>query len=162
MTLLTWLSFFANSGSTSVKAVRRTLMKLSPSVNFINILCATFLSIFWCQKISKPNVIREKLLNLLLYKNARVKCWWNWLLVANIDLKSNNSEKWWYHWKYLIAPYSQFHQHFTRRFFKKIHCQKIQTKVVSREKLFITLHYQKSAHKILMKITPTECVMDLY
>ena len=66
--------FFANSGSTSVKAVRRTLMKLSPSVNFINILCATFLSIFWCQKISKPNVIREKLLNLLSYKNAGVKC----------------------------------------------------------------------------------------
>jgi len=29
MTLLNWLSFFAHSGSTCVKAVRRTLMKLS-------------------------------------------------------------------------------------------------------------------------------------
>jgi len=29
MTLLTWLSFFAHSGSTCIKAVRRTLMKLS-------------------------------------------------------------------------------------------------------------------------------------
>jgi len=32
ITLLTWLSFFAHSGSTCVKAVRRTLMKLSPEV----------------------------------------------------------------------------------------------------------------------------------
>jgi len=32
MTLLTWLSFFAHSGSTFVKAVGRTLMKLSPGM----------------------------------------------------------------------------------------------------------------------------------
>jgi len=31
-----------------------------------------FSLIFWCQKIAKPNIIREKLLNLLLYeKRAR-------------------------------------------------------------------------------------------
>jgi hypothetical protein len=29
-----------------------------------------FLPIFWRQKIAKPNVIREKLLNLLLYKKS--------------------------------------------------------------------------------------------
>jgi len=32
--------------------------------NFINILLAHFLPIFWPKKIAKPNVIREKLLNL--------------------------------------------------------------------------------------------------
>jgi len=35
--------FFAHSGSTCIKAVCRTLMKLSPGVNFINILRSTFL-----------------------------------------------------------------------------------------------------------------------
>jgi len=39
-----------------------------PGVNFINILGTTFLPIFWSQKIAKPNIIREKLLNSLLYK----------------------------------------------------------------------------------------------
>ncbi len=39
-------------------------------VNFINILRATLLPIFWCQKIAKKNVIREKLLNLLSYKKC--------------------------------------------------------------------------------------------
>ncbi len=39
MTLLTWLSFYAHSGSTSVKAVHRTLVKLTPGVDFTNILC---------------------------------------------------------------------------------------------------------------------------
>jgi len=34
MTPLTWLSFFAHFGSTCIKAVCRTLMKLSPGVNF--------------------------------------------------------------------------------------------------------------------------------
>jgi hypothetical protein len=42
-------------------------------VNFINILCATFLPIFWYQKISKPNITREKLLNLLLYEKRKLK-----------------------------------------------------------------------------------------
>jgi len=45
MTLLTWLSFFAHLGSTCVKAVHRTLMKLSPGVDFINILLKSFL--YW-------------------------------------------------------------------------------------------------------------------
>jgi len=40
---------------------------------FINILRATFLPIFWCQKIAKPNVIREKLLNLLLVQKLARK-----------------------------------------------------------------------------------------
>jgi hypothetical protein len=48
MTLLTWLSCFAHSGSMCVKAVCRTLTKLSPVVNFINILllCKSKLSSF--------------------------------------------------------------------------------------------------------------------
>ncbi len=41
-------------------------------VNFINILCAHFLYKILAPKITKPNVIREKLLNLLSYeKRAR-------------------------------------------------------------------------------------------
>jgi len=42
-------------------------------VNFINILRANFLLIFWCQKIPKPNVIREKLLNWLSCKKCAHK-----------------------------------------------------------------------------------------
>jgi hypothetical protein len=39
-------------------------------VNFANIFCTTFLPIFWHQKISKPNVIKEKLLNLLSFEKC--------------------------------------------------------------------------------------------
>jgi len=46
---------------------------MTPGVNFINILRTTFLPIFWRQKITKPNVTRKKLLNLLLYKNLSSK-----------------------------------------------------------------------------------------
>jgi len=45
----------------------------TPGVNFINILGATFLPIFGHQKIAKPNVIGEKLSNLLLYKKRMCK-----------------------------------------------------------------------------------------
>ncbi len=38
----------------------------------------TFLPIFWRQKIAKPSIIREKLLNLLLYEKRAKK-------VAEID-----------------------------------------------------------------------------
>ncbi len=41
--MLTWLSFFAHLGSGCVKAVRGMLMKLSPGLNFTNILGGTFL-----------------------------------------------------------------------------------------------------------------------
>ena len=40
----------------------------SSGVNFMNILHATFLQIFWHQKIAKTNIIRQKLLNLLSYE----------------------------------------------------------------------------------------------
>jgi len=39
----------------------------------MNIFCAPFSPTFLGQKIAKPNVIREKLLNLLLYKNRAYK-----------------------------------------------------------------------------------------
>ncbi len=57
---------FGNAkGSSSGRSLAR--------VNFINILHATFLLIFWRQKITKPNITREKLLNSLLYeKRARI------------------------------------------------------------------------------------------
>jgi len=49
------------------------LMKLTLSINFINILRATFFANILAQKISKLNIIREKQLNLLLYKKRAAK-----------------------------------------------------------------------------------------
>ncbi len=46
------------------------LVKSTLGVNFINILLAHFPPIFWCQKITKQNVTREKLLNLHSYKKC--------------------------------------------------------------------------------------------
>jgi len=45
----------------------------STDVNYISILLAYFLTIFWCQNIAKPNVIRDNLLNLLLYEKCSCK-----------------------------------------------------------------------------------------
>jgi len=45
-----------------------------PGTNFINILSMPIAAIFLCQKITKPNASREKLLNSLSYKNVRIKC----------------------------------------------------------------------------------------
>jgi len=42
-------------------------------VDFSSILCAPFVPIFLRQKITKPKVTREKLLNLLLYKKRESK-----------------------------------------------------------------------------------------
>ncbi len=44
-----------------------------PTVNFINVLHAHFLFEILAPKITKPNVIREKLLNLLLHKKCARK-----------------------------------------------------------------------------------------
>ncbi len=46
--------FFALLGSACAKAAYRMLMKLTPGVNFINILRAAFLPLFFCQKNTKP------------------------------------------------------------------------------------------------------------
>ncbi len=56
----------------------RLMSTLRTAVNFINILCANFVPIFWRQKITKPKVSRVMLLNLI----SRVNCWWNWLLLS--------------------------------------------------------------------------------
>jgi len=47
--------------------------QVSEGVNFINILRAPFGPIFVCPKITKPNVTREKLLNLLSHKKCMHK-----------------------------------------------------------------------------------------
>jgi len=39
----------------SVKAFRKMLVKLTPVVNFINILLAAFVPIFFAKKITKQN-----------------------------------------------------------------------------------------------------------
>ncbi len=82
-------AFFMLSGSTSVKAERRMLMKwhlmtsltasLISVVNFINVLRAHFLY---------ENALRSFSLVMFLGKkqfhtqNTCVKCWWNWHLVS--------------------------------------------------------------------------------
>jgi len=50
------------------KTAGKMLMEFTFAVNFINILHAPFALIFLHQNITKPNVTREKLLNLVSYK----------------------------------------------------------------------------------------------
>jgi hypothetical protein len=57
----------------SAKAALKMLMKLTASVNFINVLRRHFLCKILAPKITKPNVIRKKLLYLLLYKKCACK-----------------------------------------------------------------------------------------
>jgi hypothetical protein len=59
--LLSCQYLFTLLGSESIKATRRTLMKLTPVVNFTHILRAAFALIFFCQKITSQTVIREKM-----------------------------------------------------------------------------------------------------
>jgi len=50
---------------------------------------------------------------------------------------------------------SQFHQHFISCFCVNIHLtKKLQSQSVITEKLWETLLYEKSAHKMLVKLTP--------
>jgi hypothetical protein len=49
-----------------------------------------------------------------------------------------------------LAPWSQFHQHVLQIFFKQ---KNYKRKTVSREKLCKTLLNEKSAHKMLVKLT---------
>jgi hypothetical protein len=55
------------------------LTKLTPVVNFINILQAGFVPIFLLQKISNQTVTREKLPKTPSYEKVTSKTrWWNW------------------------------------------------------------------------------------
>ncbi len=56
------------------KAVHNMLAKLTPVVNFINILQAAFVPIFLRQKLQSQTVFREKLKKHFCTKNASVKC----------------------------------------------------------------------------------------
>jgi hypothetical protein len=49
------LSFFTLLESACIKTDRKMLVKLTPAVNFIIILQAAFVPIFFCQKNTKPN-----------------------------------------------------------------------------------------------------------
>jgi len=73
------------------KAARKMLVKLTQGVNFINILCPHFAPIFWNQKITRLNVTRKKLLNLLLYTKFALKILMKLTQVANfINVKRTN------------------------------------------------------------------------
>jgi len=64
-------------GQSSEKWGERGFPLPPPLVNFTNILRAAFAPIFFCQKLQRQTVIRKKRCKTLLYKKARVKCWWN-------------------------------------------------------------------------------------
>jgi len=64
---------FTLLGSTGTKAVHRTLMKLIPVVNVINILQTAFLLIFFCQKLQSQTVTRENLQKNFCMKKAPVR-----------------------------------------------------------------------------------------
>jgi len=55
-----FLYLFILLGSLSVKTDLKMLVKLTPVVNFINILLAAFATIFLCQKNTKPNCKKRK------------------------------------------------------------------------------------------------------
>jgi len=75
MTLLTWRSFFAHSGSTCMKAVCRTLMKLSPGVNFTNRLVQS--------KNMLPNVIHQQNCPKL-YQNTQLEIAPNFCVICSM------------------------------------------------------------------------------
>jgi len=59
------------------------LIKSTPGVNIINILCTPFAQIFLCQKITKPlRYLRKATQSTFVWKMLRVKCWWNWLQLS--------------------------------------------------------------------------------
>jgi len=47
-------------------------MNSNPAVNFVNILQAAFVSIYFAKKLQSQTVIREKLCEALLYEKRRV------------------------------------------------------------------------------------------
>jgi len=63
--------FFALLG---INAACRMLMKLTPGVNFIDILRSAFAPLFLRQKLQSQTVIIEKMQKALSYKNAFIKC----------------------------------------------------------------------------------------
>jgi len=63
-------------------------MKLTAGVNVINISLAHFAPIFLRQKITKPNITREKLLNLLLYEKHERKM----LMKLNFFTRNKNKK----------------------------------------------------------------------
>jgi len=68
--------FFAFLGSVNVKATCKMLMKLTPEINFINILRTLFLLIF-CAKNFKPKTQLCNFWHQNLGAKCVLKCWWN-------------------------------------------------------------------------------------
>jgi len=55
---------------------------------------------------------------------------------------------------YRIDPCSQFHQLYKQLLHRYSFAKKLQSQIVTREKLQKTLLYKKGVHKMLMKLTP--------
>ena len=91
---LIWLSFFALLGSVWLKAARRTLMKLTPVVDFISVLTCNYFAqrSQKCKKTVKSS-LEKKLANLFcccisvdLRFTLCPQVWWNWPLLASVLL----------------------------------------------------------------------------
>jgi hypothetical protein len=87
---------------------------LTPGVNFIKILFATFAPIFLCQKITKPkHITREKLRKALLYKKFECKM----LMKLNCDgQKCKSSTK-------RCCGYKKVHDREGKTFLKRTKCK---------------------------------------
>jgi len=127
-------------GPTGVKAVRRTLMKLTPDVNFINILHAHFFPIFWCQKLQSW-VLGLKFFDAKISaKKVCLKCWWNWhLCYRNTVLTITKNTKYLEHGevRYLLKFYVQLI--FNIRNINILIFQVLKTKLFKNEILFFLL-----------------------
>jgi len=105
--LTTWLNFLL---SARINVAHRMLMKMTPGVNFINILCTPFVPIFLCQKITQPKCNKRKAAqSTFLHK------------VSSKDVDENDT-------------CSQFHQHYTHTFFVQII---LQSQNVTRKTMFV-------------------------
>jgi len=78
--LLVILRFWDLRDSERKKAAFKTLMNLSPVVNFIHILSTNILYKRLFGSFFYLHVTREKLLKKHSYKIFSFKCWWNWHL----------------------------------------------------------------------------------
>jgi len=107
-----WLNciFFTLLGSTSIKAVRKTLVKLTPGVNFTKILCTTFTLVYpkSIKKIDNLTVFfmllgsaRVKAVCRMLMKltpsgprtwRSNIQCVWQAVKLKN-SLKTNNTKR---------------------------------------------------------------------
>jgi len=92
------------------KSAHKMLMKLTPLVNFTNILQAAFFANFpFYKKLQTQTASVEKLRKTLFCKKMPCKCWWNLHLYSTLDRRTTHfclccktmPNLWILHWKLL-------------------------------------------------------------